>query len=231
MFTRFSRVNASRVAVASLSSQQPFPAEQADRLQAFWRAGLRRSLDTSVAAVLLFLAAPILLGAAILIKLDSPGPAFIRQRRYGLHRREFSILKLRTMRVVEDGDQVVQCQVEDPRVTNVGKVLRRSSIDELPQLLNVLRGEMSLVGPRPHPTIMDDHYEGQIPGYFQRFSVRPGITGLAQVQGHQGPIRSLDAMQMRVSADIAYVRAQSLLLDLKILLATLPLALWRGNAS
>jgi putative colanic acid biosysnthesis UDP-glucose lipid carrier transferase len=230
MSAQFSR-SASRTAVAPLSAQQAFPAEQAERLQTIWHAGLRRCFDTVLAALLLLPAAPILLAAALLIKLESPGQAFIRQRRYGLHRKEFSILKLRTMRAVEDGDQVVQCQVNDPRVTSVGSILRRTSIDELPQLLNVLRGEMSLVGPRPHPTTLDDHFEGHIPGYFLRFSVRPGITGLAQVQGHRGPIRSLEAMQMRISADVSYVRMRSVLLDVKILLATMRLALWRGAAS
>lgn len=231
MSSRLSRVSGSRAAVASLSSLEAVGGERFEFSGPLRRFVWQRCFDIVFATIILLLATPLLLMTAILVKLDSPGPAFIRQRRYGFRRRQFCIIKLRTMRVVEDGHQIVQCQVDDPRVTTIGKFLRRSSIDELPQLLNVLRGEMSLVGPRPHATVMDEYYESQIPNYFLRFSVRPGITGLAQIQGHRGPIRSLEGMQSRISADVSYVRMQSISLDLRILLATVPLALWRRNAS
>jgi putative colanic acid biosynthesis UDP-glucose lipid carrier transferase len=194
------------------------------------RAAAKRCVDILLGSVLLALCLPIILAAAAAVKFESKGPAFIRQARYGYRRRAFRILKLRTMNVIEDGSCAVQCQENDVRVTRLGWFLRRTSIDELPQLLNVLLGEMSLVGPRPHPTALDDYYESKIPGYFKRFAFRPGITGLAQVSGHRGPTVSLDRMRARLSADLTYVRAQSLWLDLWILAATLPVCLRGTNA-
>lgn len=184
---------------------------------------LKRAFDLCLAATGLVLISPLLLAIALAVALTSPGPIFFRQDRYGLDGRRFRILKFRTMRVMEAGDQpnLRQASRHDPRITPVGRVLRRWSLDELPQLLNVLRGEMSLVGPRPHAVEHNEQYRKLIPGYMQRHAFKPGITGLAQVEGWRGETVNLELMASRVEADLRYQREWSILLDTKILIKTL----------
>jgi lipopolysaccharide/colanic/teichoic acid biosynthesis glycosyltransferase len=181
---------------------------------------LHLGFDVLAAAATLVLLAPLLAILAILVRLDSPGPALFRQTRTGLNGRTFLIYKYRTMHVQEDGAVVRQAQRGDVRVTRLGALLRRTSLDELPQLLNVLRGEMSLVGPRPHALAHDSHYDALIATYRQRFVVRPGITGWAQINGSRGSTPHLSDMQRRVDLDLWYVQNRSFALDLRILLAT-----------
>lgn len=183
-------------------------------------AAVKRAIDFTAAATLLLILLPLLLITAIVIQLDSTGPVFFRQTRLGLWGRPFHILKFRTMSVLEDGEHIVQATHNDPRVTRVGGLLRKTSIDELPQLINVLRGEMSLVGPRPHARAHDEYYAQRIANYTLRQLVRPGITGWAQVNGFRGETPTVNAMRKRILCDIWYVRNFGLLLDLKILLCT-----------
>ncbi|MFO1465027.1 MAG: undecaprenyl-phosphate glucose phosphotransferase [Steroidobacteraceae bacterium] len=180
---------------------------------------LKRATDIVLASAALLLFAPVLLAVAIAVRCSSPGPVLFRQRRYGLDGREFTVCKFRSMTVCEDQD-VPQARRNDPRVTRVGRFLRKSSLDELPQLFNVLGGSMSLVGPRPHAVSHNEHYRKVVSGYMLRHKVRPGITGLAQIRGLRGETRNLDAMCQRVHLDIEYVKNWSLGLDLFILLRT-----------
>jgi putative colanic acid biosynthesis UDP-glucose lipid carrier transferase len=184
---------------------------------------LKRLFDLLLTSVGLLLISPLLLLIAVAVKLSSPGPVLFTQERYGLDGRPFRIYKFRTMRVMEAGDQpgLRQATRHDPRVTAVGAVLRRWSLDELPQLFNVLKGDMSLVGPRPHAVEHNEIYRKLIPGYMQRHAYRPGITGLAQVEGWRGETSTLPAMVHRIDADLRYQRDWSLKLDIKILLKTL----------
>lgn len=190
----------------------------------------KRFLDIAAATLLLILFAPLLLLAGLVIRLESPGPALFRQTRGGLAGAPFQILKLRTMRCREDGPNVTQAQRGDDRVTRVGRLLRATSIDELPQLLNVLRGDMSLVGPRPHATAHDDYYGARIPEYYARYQARPGLTGLAQVKGLRGGTETLDAMRQRIEADLDYIQTWSLRRDFRIVLMTIPSLLVTDNA-
>jgi exopolysaccharide biosynthesis polyprenyl glycosylphosphotransferase len=194
----------------------PRPAVREDRLQEI----LKRTLDLSIAVPLLVLLAPLLAAIALWIALDSNGPVFFSQTRRGLGGRQFDILKFRTMNVLENGDSVVQATQNDPRVTNAGRFLRKSSLDELPQLLNVIAGDMSLVGPRPHALTHDDHYERLIDGYTLRQSVKPGITGWAQVHGLRGETPTLDSMKRRVVFDAWYAANSTVALDVEILIRT-----------
>jgi len=157
---------------------------------------------------------------AIVVKASSPGPVIFKQRRYGLDGREIAVYKFRTMSVVEDGAEVRQASKSDSRITPVGAVLRRSSMDELPQLINVLQGRMSLVGPRPHAVAHNEEYRKLIKGYMVRHKVLPGITGLAQVNGCRGETSKLEEMEARVNYDLDYLRHWTPLLDIKILLLT-----------
>ena len=150
-------------------------------------------------------------------------PALFRQRRTGLGGSVFTVFKFRTMTVAEDGDVIRQATRGDARLTSVGKVLRKFSLDELPQVLNVLRGEMSLIGPRPHALAHDETWSKLVPGYAQRFRARPGLSGYAQVCGYRGEVTDLASLRARVEADNEYIDTWSLLLDLKILLRTVPL--------
>ncbi len=163
---------------------------------------------------------------ALLVKVTSPGPVFFRQRRYGLDGQEIRVWKFRSMRVCDDGPVVKQATANDPRITRVGGILRRTSLDELPQLFNVIEGTMSLVGPRPHASAHNEQYRGLIRGYMMRHKVKPGITGLAQVSGCRGETETLDKMQKRVEFDHQYIRTWSLLLDLRILARTM-LVFWK----
>ena len=173
-----------------------------------------------IAALALVLLAPLLLGIAWAVKRSSPGPVLFRQRRYGLDGREIKVYKFRTMTVCEDGAQVAQARRNDQRVTPVGKHLRRWSLDELPQLINVLQGTMSLVGPRPHAVAHNEEYRKLIKRYMVRHKVLPGITGLAQVRGCRGETARVEDMEARVLFDLEYMRNWSPMLDLQIILAT-----------
>lgn len=178
----------------------------------------KRVVDLILASAILFVLLPVLLLIATLIQLESRGPVFYRQPRNGKGMRVFTILKFRTMRTGTDSCR--QAQRFDERVTRVGRLLRRTSLDELPQLFNVLKGEMSLVGPRPHPLWLDERFGPTIPNYASRFAVPPGITGLAQINGCRGETPDVAAMARRVEWDAQYVERCSLSLDLKILLRT-----------
>ena len=174
--------------------------------------------DRLIAAITLLFVAPILVGAALAIKLESPGPVLFRQRRSGFDQRQFTILKFRTM--AANSDPVKQAQKGDRRITRVGAFLRRSSIDELPQLFNVLRGDMALVGPRPHALAHDQQYRALIGDYQLRHRVKPGLTGWAQVLGHRGETARPDDMSRRIELDIWYIANWSFTLDLTILFRT-----------
>ena len=180
----------------------------------------KRVLDIIVSCVAIIISCPVFLIAAIAIKLDSPGPIIFRQRRRGFNAQEFVIFKFRTMTVLEDGPIVTQACQDDFRVTRIGKYLRRSSFDELPQLFNVLRGDMSLVGPRPHALAHDDEYRVRIQDYVCRYNVKPGITGWAQVNGLRGETASFKQMADRVKLDQWYINNWSIVLDLVIMLRT-----------
>ncbi|WP_267428491.1 sugar transferase [Methylobacterium sp. GC_Met_2] len=181
---------------------------------------LRLGFDVAIAAMILALLAPLLAVVALLIRVDSTGPALFRQTRTGRNGRTFLIYKFRTMHVQEDSAVVQQAQRGDARLTGLGGLLRKTSLDELPQLLNVLRGEMALVGPRPHALAHDRHYGALISTYHERFAVRPGITGWAQINGSRGATPELADMQRRIELDLWYVENRSLALNLKILFAT-----------
>ena len=182
---------------------------------------IKRSMDIAISSIALIVLAPFLLLIALLVKLSSPGPVIFRQRRYGLDGEVIDVLKFRTMTVTEDGAVVQQATREDERVTPIGRWLRRYSIDELPQLLNVLRGNMSLVGPRPHAVAHNEQYRRLIKGYMVRHKVPPGITGFAQVNGCRGETTRLEDMKRRVEYDLDYLRHWSPTLDLRILAQTI----------
>lgn len=186
----------------------------------------KRITDVVVGGISLLVAAIPMLMIAAAIKLTSPGPIFFRQRRYGLDGREIRVWKFRSMRVCDDGAVVRQATQGDLRITPLGRLLRKTSLDELPQLFNVLAGNMSLVGPRPHAAAHNELYRGQIRGYMLRHKVKPGITGLAQVNGCRGETDTLEKMRRRIELDHQYIRAWSLWLDFGILFRTLIVA-WR----
>ena len=198
--------------------------------QTGWQGFGKRLLDKTAALAGLVILSPVLLGASIAIKLDSDGPVIFRQPRHGKDNEIFHIWKFRTMTVMETGNDFVQAKNNDTRVTRIGNFLRRTSIDELPQLVNVLKGEMSLVGPRPHPVALNYEFALSINEYWNRHCVMPGLTGLAQVRGFRGPTDTLRKMQNRVDSDIEYVLNWSLLEDLKILVMTPWLVVTGKNA-
>jgi polysaccharide biosynthesis protein PslA len=181
----------------------------------------KRVFDISLAGIALILLSPLFLLVAILIKLDGRGPVFFRQRRRGFNLEEFGIWKFRTMTTLEDGDIVQQATQNDGRVTRVGRFLRKTSIDELPQLLNVLRGHMSLVGPRPHAVAHDRFFEKRISLYPRRLNVKPGITGWAQVNGFRGATETDESMRQRVEHDLYYIDNWSLVFDIYIVMLTI----------
>jgi Undecaprenyl-phosphate glucose phosphotransferase len=182
---------------------------------------LKRVFDIVVASTLLVLGAPLFLAAAIAVKLESAGPVFFRQRRLGFNQRDFRVLKFRTMTTLDDGPQIRQATRNDKRITRVGRFLRSTNLDELPQLFNVLAGHMSLVGPRPHAVAHDSEYARRIQIYALRHKVKPGITGLAQINGLRGETDTLDKMTRRVEHDLLYIENWSLFADLRILFMTL----------
>lgn len=191
---------------------------------------LKRMLDIVVAGSALLFFAPLLALVALMIKLESRGPVLFRQARGGLNGQAFTIFKFRSMRVQENGDKVVQAKRDDDRITAIGKIIRKTSIDELPQLLNVLKGDMSIVGPRPHAVAHDAQYGALIPNYHLRFRTRPGLTGLAQIKGLRGGTNALDAMAARVDADNEYIERWSFGEDVRIILMTVPHLLLAENA-
>jgi putative colanic acid biosynthesis UDP-glucose lipid carrier transferase len=180
----------------------------------------KRIEDIVFSSIILALIAAPLVVIALAIRLTSAGPVIFRQRRYGLNGKEFEIWKFRTMTVCEDGADFVQAQRGDSRVTPLGRFLRATSLDELPQFINVLQGRMSIVGPRPHPIALDDKHRRLIPNYVFRQKIRPGITGLAQVRGFRGETETVDKMARRIASDIEYIDCWSLTLDLKIIALT-----------
>lgn len=186
--------------------------------------------DIVLASLILILISPILLGIVLAIKLTSPGPAIFRQRRYGLNGESFIVYKFRSMTVCEDGADIVQAQKNDQRTTKVGAFLRRTSLDELPQFINVLQGRMSIVGPRPHAVAHNEMYRKLIKGYMLRHKVKPGITGWAQVNGCRGETQELDKMKERIEFDLDYLQNWSIWLDLWIIMRTVWVVLRRDNA-
>ena len=191
---------------------------------------IKRASDIVLSLVILALVAPLLAVLAAAVKLASPGPVIFRQRRYGLDGREIIVYKFRTMRVTEDGEVIRQCGKGDPRVTPLGAFMRRTSLDELPQFVNVLQGRMSIVGPRPHAVAHNEQYRKLIKGYMQRHMVKPGITGWAQVNGLRGETATLEQMKARVEHDLDYLRNWSLRLDLYVIAKTVWVVLKGRNA-
>ena len=211
---RFSKASVSRIgSISSLHLVRP-PLTTTEVVK-------KRVLDVVLATTMLVGLMPFFLLVALAIKLDGRGPVFFVQRRYGFNQETFRILKFRSMSVAEDDCRLVQATRDDPRVTRIGHILRRFNIDEFPQLLNVLRGEMSLVGPRPHALVHNLQYERSIADYARRHNMKPGLTGWAQIHGLRGEILTEHAMRQRVEHDLWYVENWSLGLDLRVLAMTL----------
>ncbi|WP_376770967.1 undecaprenyl-phosphate glucose phosphotransferase [Marinobacter arenosus] len=188
---------------------------------------MKSFLERGLALFGLVMLAPLLIACALAVKLSSPGPVLFRQERHGWNGAIIEVLKFRSMRVHTD-NQLKQAQKGDPRVTPVGRILRRTSLDELPQLINVIKGDMALVGPRPHAVVHNDYYSDKIIAYMARHRIKPGITGMAQISGYRGETETLEKMQKRVELDLAYINQWSLWLDMKILLKT-PLSLFSDD--
>ena len=195
-----------------------------------WNSTVKRASDIVLALAILLLCTPLLAAVALAVRLSSPGPVIFRQRRYGLYGEQIIVYKFRSMTVLDDGGEVVQARAGDPRLTPVGAWLRRTSLDELPQFINVLQGRMSIVGPRPHAVAHNEQYRKLIKGYMLRHKVKPGITGWAQVNGLRGETATLDKMEARIQYDLDYLRNWSLWLDLWIILKTVKVVLTRHNA-
>ncbi len=191
---------------------------------------IKRASDIALASAILLALAPLMLAIGLTVKWTSPGPVIFKQRRYGLYGEEIWVYKFRSMRVLDDGGDIVQARRNDGRVTPIGGFLRRTSLDELPQFVNVLQGRMSIVGPRPHAVAHNEQYRKLIKGYMLRHKVKPGITGWAQVNGLRGETATLDKMQARIAYDLDYLRNWSLWLDLWIILKTVKVVLTRENA-
>lgn len=192
-----------------------------EKRHAGWAPVVKRAEDLVVGTLVAIVVAPFIPLIALAIKANSPGPVLFRQRRRGLNQRVFEVLKFRTMSVMEDGTDVRQATSNDPRVTAVGRILRRTSLDELPQLWNVLQGDMSLVGPRPHAMVHDEKFGQMLETYANRHQMKPGVTGLAQVSGYRGETATAESVEARVSHDLAYIRNWSFWLDLKIIVMTM----------
>ncbi len=206
---------------AQLSRRGPMSSLQLTRLPlSRFELLQKRVFDLLFAGLALALLTPLLLAVMLLVRLDSPGPIFFLQRRYGFNQREFRIVKFRTMTTLDDGSEIRQAARGDPRITRVGRWLRRWNIDEIPQLFNVLMGDMSLVGPRPHALAHNRDYERRISLYARRHNVKPGITGWAQIHGFRGRTDTDDKMRQRVEHDLYYIDNWSIWLDLRILVQT-----------
>lgn len=190
----------------------------------------KRAFDVVVSAFALLAVAPIIAVAAVAIRAESKGPIFFVQRRGGFAGRTFCIYKLRTMRTTDDGSAVTQASREDTRITRIGKLLRKTSIDELPQIFNVLRGDMSLVGPRPHAVAHDRDHVRIDPHYSLRWRARPGLTGWAQINGCRGPLPTADHVRRRTRYDLEYISKWSLALDMKVLVRTVRL-IWGDSTA
>ena len=190
----------------------------------------KRSEDLILASLILILAIPLFIIIALVIKFTSSGPVLFKQWRYGLNGQAIKIYKFRTMTVCEDGYNFTQAVKDDVRVTAFGSFLRRTSLDELPQFFNVIQGRISLVGPRPHPVAMNEEYRKLVPGYMLRHKVKPGITGLAQINGFRGQTDTVEKMEKRVKYDLEYLRQWSILLDLQIIVKTIITGAWKNNA-
>ncbi|MCZ2291323.1 MAG: undecaprenyl-phosphate glucose phosphotransferase [Burkholderiales bacterium] len=191
---------------------------------------VKRISDVVLATLILLVLWPVMLAIAIAVRVSSPGPAIFRQRRNGLDGQEITVYKFRSMTTQDDGPVVRQATRDDPRVTPIGAFLRRTSLDELPQFINVLQGRMSVVGPRPHAVAHNEQYRELIKAYMVRHKVRPGITGWAQVNGHRGETDTIEKMQARVEYDLEYLRNWSLMLDLQIIARTIKLILFDRKA-
>jgi putative colanic acid biosynthesis UDP-glucose lipid carrier transferase len=191
---------------------------------------IKRASDIVFGLVILLSLVPLMVAIALAVKLTSPGPVIFRQRRYGLYGEEIIVYKFRSMTVLDDGGTIVQARKGDRRLTRIGAFLRRSSLDELPQFVNVLQGRMSVVGPRPHAVAHNELYRKLIKGYMLRHKVKPGITGWAQVNGMRGETATLDKMQARIQYDLDYLRSWSVWLDLWIIVKTVKVVLARDNA-
>jgi putative colanic acid biosysnthesis UDP-glucose lipid carrier transferase len=191
---------------------------------------VKRASDIVLASIILVLISPVLLVIAIGVKLSSPGPVIFKQRRNGLDGSEIVVYKFRSMRTMDDGKVVKQATKDDPRITPFGAFLRKSSLDELPQFINVLQGRMSIVGPRPHAVAHNEQYRELIKAYMVRHKAKPGITGWAQVNGHRGETDTIDKMRARVEYDLEYLRNWSLGLDLQIIARTVKLVFFDRNA-
>lgn len=191
---------------------------------------VKNASDFVLALLILILLLPLMLVIALAVKLTSPGPAIFKQRRYGLNGEEIIVYKFRSMTVSEDGSHIVQAHKNDPRLTKVGAFLRRTSLDELPQFINVLQGRMSIVGPRPHAVAHNELYRKLIRGYMLRHKVKPGITGWAQINGLRGETKDLEKMKARIEFDLDYMQNWSIWLDLWIIMRTVWVVLRRDNA-
>lgn len=219
--------------VIGVSANVPSRYAHRGRISRPLNAALKRAFDLIGAGLGLVLLFPLFVAISVAIKLTSRGPVFFRQQRHGRHGETFTVYKFRSMHAHRcDRSGVTQTVANDPRVTTVGSFLRKSNFDELPQLINVLKGDMSLVGPRPHVPGMlaaGVPYERFDPRYMDRHAVLPGITGLAQVNGYRGETRDAFAARMRLEYDLAYVRRQSILLDIRIIAVTLVKEFFNGN--
>jgi putative colanic acid biosynthesis UDP-glucose lipid carrier transferase len=184
----------------------------------------KRAEDLVVGSIILLIISPLMLAIAAGVKLSSSGPVIFKQRRYGLHGEVIEVWKFRSMSVCEDGDNIPQAKLGDKRITRFGAFLRSTSLDELPQFINVLQGSMSIVGPRPHAVAHNEQYRGIIHGYMLRHKIKPGITGWAQINGWRGETDTLEKMQKRVEFDLEYMRNWSMWLDVKIIALTI----WKG---
>jgi putative colanic acid biosynthesis UDP-glucose lipid carrier transferase len=191
---------------------------------------IKRISDLVLASAILIMISPLMAAIAIGVKASSPGPALFSQRRYGVDGSEITVYKFRSMTVCEDGPQIAQATKNDARITRLGAFLRRYSLDELPQFINVLRGQMSIVGPRPHAIAHNELYRKLIKGYMIRHKVRPGITGWAQINGYRGETEKIEKMQKRIEFDLDYLRNWSLRLDFYIILKTVLVVLRQRNA-
>jgi putative colanic acid biosynthesis UDP-glucose lipid carrier transferase len=198
-----------------------FAPADTDTLRSF----VKSTMDRAISLCALVLLLPLFFLVAIAIKIDSPGPVLYRQPRTGKDGKVFQILKFRSMIT---GADLSQAQRNDPRVTRVGAILRKTSIDELPQLVNILLGDMAIVGPRPHAVVHDLFYAPRIANYMLRYSVKPGLTGWAQINNARGETETVEKMARRTALDLKYIRNRSILLDLRIILAT-PLTLLTSN--
>jgi len=191
---------------------------------------IKRTEDLAFATLALVVFLPIMIITAIAVKLSSPGPVLFKQVRHGLSGKEINVYKFRSMTTQDNGDVVKQVTKSDSRITKVGQLIRKTSLDELPQLLNVLKGDMSMVGPRPHARAHNEEYRKQIPSYMLRHLAKPGITGYAQVLGYRGETDTLEKMQKRVDADLYYVSNWTIWFDIKILIQTVFVGFINKNA-